>query len=658
MRRIGSGPLAAVAAIALAAGVCGVAAAPAAPAGAGSTRQFIVLYARAASDDAARAAIEQAGGTIVRENRAVGVATVAAASDEFRAAAAGQPALAGVAVDRSIGFAPAAGAPERDDLAKVAVDPQARGAAKPAKPKPEPLSGLQWNLAQIGATETGSFAIERGQRKVLVGVMDSGVDASHPDLAPNFNRELSRNFTRDIPVDANGRVIDGPCDAEPDRSCDDPADVDERGHGTHVAGIIGAALNGLGVAGVAPRVSLVNLRAGQDSGFFFLQPTVDALTYAGDVGVDVVNMSYFLDPWLFNCPSNPADSPDDQAEQRVIVEATQRAIDYAHARGVVIVAAAGNQATDYSKPSVDRSSPTFADAPGEAPRTRDIDPASCLRAPNQLRHVINVTSTGISERKAFYSNYGLGYPDLAAPGGDLFDTADNRQDFAKGVLTTWPRSLVTAGEIDAAGNPVVPYLVRDCRGVTCAYYRWFQGTSSASPHVAGVAALIVSRYGRPVRKADGAQGMMLDPAITESILFDRARRHPCPDPPAYTYTRVLANGQIVTTTHTCEGPGDNNGFYGHGIVDAAAAVAGASLTAPPAGPAAAAAGATATPSATPTATPTSTATGTATPTATPTPTASAGGASANTDLSGRQAPSTPPATASARPAPTPESGKP
>jgi lantibiotic leader peptide-processing serine protease len=69
--------------------------------------------------------------------------------------------------------------------------------------------------------------------------------------------------------------------------------VDEDGHGTHVAGLVAAALNGLGTAGVAPKVTLVNIRAGQDSGFFFLQATVDAMVYAGLVGIDVINMSFF-----------------------------------------------------------------------------------------------------------------------------------------------------------------------------------------------------------------------------------------------------------------------------------------------------------------------------------------------------------------------------
>jgi subtilisin family serine protease len=84
--------------------------------------------------------------------------------------------------------------------------------------------------------------------------------------------------------------------------------VDEDGHGTHVAGLVAAALNGLGTAGVAPKVTLVNIRAGQDSGFFFLQATVDAMVYAGLVGIDVVNMSFLTDPWLYNCLDNPADS--------------------------------------------------------------------------------------------------------------------------------------------------------------------------------------------------------------------------------------------------------------------------------------------------------------------------------------------------------------
>ena len=68
-------------------------------------------------------------------------------------------------------------------------------------------------------------------------------------------------------------------------------------------------------------------------------------------------MSYYVDPWLFNCASNPADSPANQAEQRTIIEAMQRALNFAHLHGVTLVASAGNGATDYTKVVTDAVEP-------------------------------------------------------------------------------------------------------------------------------------------------------------------------------------------------------------------------------------------------------------------------------------------------------------
>ena len=129
-----------------------------------------------------------------------------------------------------------------------------------------------------------------------MGIIDTGIDSTHPDLDDNVNVALSRNFTTDIPL------IDGPCKKEPDRSCSDPASVDEGGHGTHVAGTVAAELNGIGISGVAPEITLVNLRAGQDSGYFFLFETLSAYMYAADNGIDVVNMSFFTDPVVDELP--------------------------------------------------------------------------------------------------------------------------------------------------------------------------------------------------------------------------------------------------------------------------------------------------------------------------------------------------------------------
>jgi subtilisin family serine protease len=548
------------------------------PAQAGRTAagqvEYVVLYKEGAKPADARQAIQAAGGTVVKENTAVGVATISTGNAEFADAVAADASIEGVAHNRSIGTVPTAARTAAQAAQKGAVEKEGRGApaattyGKPG-PTAEPLAELQWDMKQIHATADGSYKREQGDPGVLVGILDTGVDGSHPDIAPNFNRALSRNFTVDIPVDANGEEVDGPCEAEPDQSCNDPADVDENEHGTHVASSIASPINKLGVSGVAPKVSIVNLRAGQDSGFFFLQPSVDALTFAGDHGIDVVNMSYYIDPWLFNCVDNPADSPANRMEQATIIRATQRALNYAHARGVTLVSAAGNGATDYTKTITDTSSPDFASEPGEAAYSRTIPP-SCISMPSEGEHVISVSSTGISKRKAYYSDYGNGYIDVASPGGDVYDTPTNTRDVTRATLAAYPRSLAeSSGVLNPDGTPNTPAVVRDCRGSVCGYYQYLQGTSMASPRAAGVAALIVSKYGH---RDFSHGGLTMNPDAVEAVLKGTATKTACPEPRAFTYTRILPTGQTVTATHVCEGTKARNGFYGSGIVDALNAV--------------------------------------------------------------------------------------
>ena len=440
----------------------------------GPEQEFVVVYADGASLDAGRAAITAAGGRITKENGQVGVATVKTNRPDFVSAARQQKALLGVVRNVEIGQVPRDQRPSRDDVERLSQERlDSKGKSAQSGPgteshkqlNAEPLADLQWDMAMIHATVAGSYAKQKGDKRVLVGIMDTGIDGSHPDIAPNFNRKLSRNFTTDIPS------IDGQCEVP---SCVDPVDVDDDGHGTHVAGTIAAAFNGLGIAGVAPGVTLVNIRAGQDSGYFFLQPTVDAFTYAADIGVDVVNMSFYTDPWLYNCPNNPADSPEAQQEQRTIIAATQRAVNYARQHGVTLIAALGNENTDLGHPILDDTSPDY---PQGAAYSRAVD-NTCLDVPAETRGVTSVSALGPSTRKSYYSNFGVEQTDISAPGGDYRDFFGTPAYRTAGnlILAPYPESLaIINGDLNPDGTPNNPFVIQDCEKGVCAYYQYLPG---------------------------------------------------------------------------------------------------------------------------------------------------------------------------------------
>jgi subtilisin family serine protease len=539
---------------------------PSASAGSsGPLREYVVRYEAGVSRAEAHAAIRAAGGTVVDEISSIGVAKVTSTNARFVRDASGEGALAGAARNRVIGYAEPALREKVDEVESLSAASKAASARVEAAAGAEPLAGLQWGNEMIDATVDGSYATQPGDPRVLVGIIDTGIDASHPDLNDNVDTSLSRNFTTDIPL------IDGPCEEEPDASCSDPATVDEGGHGSHVAGTVGAELNGLGISGVAPNITLVNLRAGQDSGFFFLFETLDAYTYAADHGIDVVNMSFFTDPWEFNCRDNPLDSAEAQEEQATIIDASNEALNYAFSHGVTLIAAEGNSHTDLGNPTYDAFSPDY---PPDSAYVRDNITNACLDIPTEGAHVMSISALGPSGRKAYYSNYGVEQTTVSAPGGDRRDFFGTPQYNTPGtrILSSYPAELAMAEGLVSKNfrsrNPLaVVHCVGERNAANCGVYVYLQGTSMASPHATGVAALIVSEFG-----SGSGTGFGMSPSAVEARLRSTATNTACPKPRLFEYPDLVGADPNVPFEAYCEGGKDFNGFYGDGIVNALAAV--------------------------------------------------------------------------------------
>jgi lantibiotic leader peptide-processing serine protease len=381
----------------------------------------------------------------------------------------------------------------------------------------EPLAPCQWDMEVINAIDAHATATGAG---VKVGVIDGGVDFTHPDLAGAIDVARSCSFIfSSTPTADPQEIANGNCSNK-------TAVQDLQGHGTHVSTTIAGRVNGIGIEGVAPQATIVGLKACTIVGFCFADSVAAALRYAGDQRLDVVNLSLFADPYLYFCSND--------AGQRAILHDLSKAARYAQQRGVVIVASAGNEADDLGHPTIDDISPDWPPDSAIVRRVRN----NCRVTPAELPGVVTVSATGITTL-ASYSNVGSPV-DVTAPGGDAPQTPASTYGRGR-ILAGWSSTDATGTweALSAANRAVVSGGGR---------YVWISGTSMSSPHAAGVAALIRGEHpGMPQ-------------AAVAALIRSSATPMSCP-----------ANWP-ADDERQCSGGSGQTSFFGAGMVNAAGAV--------------------------------------------------------------------------------------
>ena len=490
-----------------------------------SADSYIVLYKGNAVPSSAKADVQAAGGTFVHAYDQIGVAIARSDSTAFAGRLGRDKRVEGVS--STAGFA------SRLSPMEAEGPPPGDLPNAPASDT-DTFSPMQWDMRQIHTPQ--AHAVTGGSPAVVVGDIDTGIDATHPDLRQNVSDADSANCVSGAPVPGAG------------------AAADDNGHGTHTAGTIAAASNGIGIVGVAPNVKVAGIKAGNAGGFFFPEAVVCSFMWAGDRHLDVTNNSYFADPWEYNCRNDAA--------QHAIWKAEQRAIRYAQTQGVTVVASAGNDSDDLSHPSGDITSPDDS-----TPQQREITNA-CVVVPVEVPGVVGVSATGSTTQdtsageypdnlKAYYSSFGVSAVDVTAPGGDRrFFTPDSVNGR---VLSTWPATKPCA--VPGPTDPSEPTAV----------YCWAQGTSMAAPHVAGVAALIVSRYGDTSNPQNGE----MRPGQVAALLSHTADPQACPDTlPTTPIDYLSIRGHNSGAVQECQGGPGHNSWYGNGQVDALNAIGG------------------------------------------------------------------------------------
>lgn len=359
-----------------------------------------------------------AGGTITAKIPEIGVVLASSFNPDFLAVVTADPRVQKAAEDVEVEWIP------REKVVKASgSDFQVTGVNS------EPGWSLQWNIRQIHADQTATNGdMGWGVKRSRVAVLDSGIWSGHPDIASNLNLGLSTSF---VPT-------------EPDI---DPI-VSGFNHGTHVAGIIAAPINGEGVQGVAPQAEIVAVKVlRSDTGNGQFSWLIQGLIYAANIEADVANMSLGATFDRINKGGGGAGP---------LIAALDRAINYATSAGVLCVSSAGNEGVNLNNRL------------WSIPAQSGNGMAVAATGPVDFYHL---GDSAVFDRAASYTNYGRSVINVAAPGGDD---------------TLYPASIY-----------VYDMVLSPAGYSGGAWEYWFaDGTSQAAPHVSGVAALIVGKHGK------------------------------------------------------------------------------------------------------------------------------------------------------------------
>ena len=405
---------------------------PARPSGAAVPTWLVMMRSTSVTADSLQSAIAPLGGSIVAAYPEAGTFVVAADSN-FRSSGAAIPGVSSIVPNVPFRVA------REDGTVGDAIRPT-------SLPASEPYISFEWGLRAIHAT--GAWAAGFTGAGVRVAVLDTNFDVTHPDLAANIDPALPRSF---VP----GEPVTPPPDAT-------------ISHGTLVAGIIAATANGVGTVGVAPDAEIVPIKVLSNADDIALPWFLDGMHYAVTVGADVVNMSFIVHlPKGGFCLDPPTNSTCFNAKDvSAIGKAVERAVLFARRSGITLVAAAGNE-----QQVLDR---------------RD----DVLSLPAETKGVLAVAA--------------LGPTDWALDQNADLDVPQSYSDYGKVVAFSGPGGIVGYPEggptcdlgLDLGIGPIpCRWFDKEVSTNLGGTYHFIGGTSTASPHVAGVAALVIGKHG-------------------------------------------------------------------------------------------------------------------------------------------------------------------